>query len=86
MEGIPPGAVALDTMVAATVGDRQVALCGGVNAAEIDGEHAVDEHPHVVATDEPEVVVRGCFVLEPVTDFAGEAEVVRDGGVLDWPH
>src|SRR5208283_1495741 len=50
-----------------------------VDAAEIDGKLAVDEHPHVVVAAELELFAP--VVLEPVVGLAGEAVVVDLGGV-----
>ena len=61
--------------VAASGVERDGAGRRAVDAAEIDGELSIDEHPHVVVADELQDL--SAAVLEPVANLAGEAVVVR---------
>ena len=56
-----------------------------MDAAQVDCELAVDEHPDIVVAGEVEGVGLALVELEPVAHLAGEAEVVHDHvpGVVD---
>ena len=55
-----------------------------MDAAQIDGELPVDEHPHVVIADELQGLT--ALVLKPVTDLAREAVIVTDVIVVAAPQ
>ena len=55
-------------------GDRP--RCRRVKSTQVDRQFLVDEHPDVIVTDKIQLVGAASLVLEPVTDLAGEAEVV----------
>src|SRR5690606_37923762 len=63
---------------------RDAAAEGGVNAAEIDHELSVDEHPDIVVTREAEDLSTG--EGERVTELAREVEVLPRRPVVSEPQ